>query len=384
MMNFIKKLARGLSSYMFKLLILLVAVVAALVMTFHSPKKIEKSLSESGVYSTFVDSALQEIQKATSKEGSSGDKVPINDPAIKTAAQQAFTPQLLQQSTENVLDGTFDWLAGKTPTPNFKIDLTAAKQTFANAVGAAAAQRVTGLPECTVVQMQQLTADMDPFALACRPPGFDIAAAQSKVTNDIATSKEFLGTPVITPQTMPKNGQGKTIFEEANQAPKIYKWINASPWLLAILAVIAGGITMALYESRRRGLRNLAMSLAGTGIFLLFISYVNNRLFGQFSRPGGGLSKNLQGSFQQTGIKAASSIVHSILSVIMWFGIIYLVIGVASLLVLHFTKPKTDTNKKPDSKPEEPSTTPDEKTEPKAEEPQSPKPPKPRPRPLIQ
>lgn len=383
-MHFIKKLTRGLSSYTFKLLILLLAVVTALVVTFHSPKKIEKSLSDSGVYNSFVDSALQEIQKTSNKEGSDSNNVPIDDPAIQAAAKQAFTPQLLQQSTESVLDGTFDWLAGKTATPNIKIDLSNAKQTFANAVGAAAAQRVSGLPVCTVSQMQQLTTEMDPFTLACLPPGFDITASQSKVTSDIAGSKEFLGTPVITAQNLPKNGQGKTIFEEAAEAPKIYKWINASPWLIATLAIITAGITLALYESRRRGLRNLALSLAGTGIFLLFISYANNRLFDQISRPGGPLGKTMQGSFQQTGIKAVGSIVDSILNVMICFGVVYLVVGAAGLLALHFTKPKSENKPKSETKQEDSETVPEQKTEPKPEEPQPPKPPKPRPRPLIQ
>ncbi|HLC91966.1 MAG TPA: hypothetical protein VJC09_02855, partial [Candidatus Saccharimonadales bacterium] len=139
-MHIVKKILRWFASYFFKLFILLVAVVAALVMTFHSPDKIEKSLSDSGVYSTFVDSALQEVQKAV-KDNPDNSEVPIADPAIKAAAKQAFTPQLLQTSTESVLNGTYDWLAGKTAEPNFKIDLTNAKQTFANGVGAAAAER---------------------------------------------------------------------------------------------------------------------------------------------------------------------------------------------------------------------------------------------------
>ena len=369
-MRIIKKIFRGLASYLFKLFILLTAVVAALVLTFHSPKKIEKSLNDSGVYSTFVDSALQEVQKSndTNTDNSS---IPITDPAIKAAAEKAFTPQLLQTSTDNVLNGTYNWLSGKTATPSFRIDLSGAKQTFAQAAGAAAAQRVSSLPSCTIAQLEQLSPDQDPFSLACLPPGFDIAAAQSKVTNDIATSSDFLGTPVITPHNLPKNSQGKTVFDQLANAPKIYKWINASPWLLAALAVLTGGITLALYDSKRRGLRNIAITLGSTGIFLLVVGYGTNWLFGRVNRPNGALGKALQGSFQQTAIKAANSISHSILQVTVWFALAYLLAAVVILVVLHFVKPKKPANVKQDQ------------IDPKPAETPAP-PPAPKPRPLVQ
>jgi hypothetical protein len=368
LMNGVKKFVRGSASLFFKILLLLVAVVASLVLTFHSPKKIEKSLSESGVYSTFVDSALKEVQKSDDKDKASSN-VPINDPAIKAAANQAFTPELLQHSTESVLNGTYDWLSGKTKTPDFQIDLSGAKQTFAQAAGVAAAQRANSLPVCTVAQLQQITPDQDAFTLPCRPPGFDVAAAQSKITNDIANSKDFIGTPVITPQNLPKNSQGQTIFDHAAKAPKVYKWVNASPWLIAALAAVMGGITLLLYDSKRRGLRNLAIGMGGVGIFLLAMSYLTSWLFRHLNQSDGALGRALKGSFQQTALKAANSINHSMEQVVIWFGVSYLIMAIAALLVLHFTKPKSSKDTK-DTK--------HEKSTPKPEAPKPSSAPKPR------
>ena len=178
-MHIIKKLARGLSSYLSKLFIFLVAIVGALVFTFHSPKKIEKSLSDSGVYSTFIDSALKEVNKSN-KSGNDNSNIPITDPAIKEAANKAFPPTLLQQTTENVLNGSYDWLTGKTTGPSFKVDLRQAKQTFAQSVGEAAKQRLVKLPACTAAQLQKLSSDIDPFSVLCRPPGVNLASQQRK------------------------------------------------------------------------------------------------------------------------------------------------------------------------------------------------------------
>ena len=343
-MQFIKKLFRGLSSFAFKFLILITAVVAALVLTFNSPKKIEKSLNDSGVYSTFVSGALKEAQKSNSqndKRGSSGSNdIPIDNPDVIAAANKAFTPQLLQSTTENVLNGTYDWLTGKTTNPSFTIDFAAAKQTFAQGVGQAAQKQLTSLPICTPKQAEQQGSDINAFTATCRPAGLNIAAQTKKVSSDLAKSKDFLGTPVLTPQNMPKNNQGQTIFDQLSKAPEAYKFINASPWLLIGLAVLAGLVTYLLYDSKRRGLRNLSITLTGTGIFLLLVGFGTSKAFHALNQPTGKLGEAVKGSFQQTIIKALNSISSSIEHVILWFGIIYVVIGVGTLLILYFTKPK--------------------------------------------
>ncbi len=339
-MHIIKKLARGLSSYLFKLLIFVTAIVAALVFTFHSPKKIEKSLKDSGVYSTFVDSALKEAQKSSNNKGDS--KIPIDDPAIKAAASKAFNPQLLQTSTESILNGTYDWLSGKVVLPDFRVDLRAAKRTFAQGVGQAAKSRLDGLPVCTTAQLQRLgSSSIDAFSAPCRPASLNVNQQAHKVVSDIASSKDFLGTPLLTAQNLPKNSRGKTVYDQLSKAPKIYKWVNASPWLLIGLSVLLGGITVLLYDSRRRGLRHISITLVSTGVLLLIISFVSSWLLNKAEQPTGKLGSAIKGSFQQTAIKGISSITNSIEHTLIWFGAIYLVAGAAVLVALHFTKPKT-------------------------------------------
>jgi len=341
-MSFIKSLLRGLSSHLFKLFILLLAVVSALVFTFHSPKKIEKSLSDSGVYSTFVDSALQEVKKSNDSS-STGNNVPIDDPTVKTAANQAFTPQLLQNSTESLLNGTYEWLSGKTKTPVFSIDLTQAKQTFAQAVGAAAGQRAASLPVCTTAQLKQLNPDVDLFSVPCKPANLNIAAQQAKLVNNLQTNKDFLGTTSLNASNLPKDSNGQTAFDKLSQAPKIYKWVSASPWLLAVLVVLTGGATVLLYESKRRGLRNVAISLGSTGTLLIILSLASSWVLHKANTPSGALGSTIKGSFQQTAIKGINSISNSIEQTIIWFGVSYLIIAILTLAILHFTKPKRQT-----------------------------------------
>ncbi len=340
-MDLVKKLARGVSVYLFRLLILLLAVVSALVITFHSPKNIEKSLSESGVYSSFVDNVLAEAKKSAHSDASSTE-IPIDDPAVKTAAHQAFTPQLLQKSTEDLLNGTYDWLSGKTKTPNFNVDLTPAKQTFATTVGQVAANRLNGLPVCTRAQLAQLDpSNIDPFNVPCRPPGLNVANHQAKLVSDINTNKNFLGTTQLNAQSLPKDQNGKTVFDKLSKLPTVYRLINTSPWIFGLLAIVAGVITVWLHDNKRRGLRSLAISLGTTGIVLFAVGIVANWGLHKATSQHGVISSGLNGDFQQTVIKGVNSLFGSIEHVLVWFGIIYIIIAIGILAALHIIKPKT-------------------------------------------
>jgi hypothetical protein len=245
---------------------------------------------------------------------------------------------LLQTTTEDVLDGTYDWLSGKTPEPSFTINFVKAKQTFATEVGQAAATRLKTLPPCTAKQVQAMgpNADINAFKVTCLPPGLNIAAQQAKITHDLATSKDFIGTPKLTPQNLPKDSDGKTVFDNAKEAPKIYKWVNASPWLMIGLTLLVGIITWLLYEDKRRGMRGLAIILTVVGALLVLSYFGTLQTYNKISQPNGALGKAVKGSFQETTIKALSSIAHSIEQVILVFGIVYLIIGIVTLLIIKF------------------------------------------------
>jgi hypothetical protein len=234
------------------------------------------------------------------------------------------------------------------------IDLTQAKQTFAQAVGQSARDRLASLPVCTAKQLKAMgaNADIDAFSVTCRPPGINLKQQQKKITQDLATSKEFLGTPKLTAQNLPKNDQGQTVFDKASKAPKVYKWVNASPWILFTLALLTGAGTVLLNESRRRGLRNVAIVTTVIGALLVLGNLGTTQAFNKLNQPNGKLGEVVKGSFQQTIIKALSSIAHSIEQTILFFGIVYLILGVGTLIALKFIKPKQvdKTDSKPTSK----------------------------------
>ncbi len=125
---------------------------------------VKKILASSGIYNSIVSSALDQANNSSDKN----NNLNLTDPAIKAAAESTFDPTFVQNTTEKVIDGTYDWLNGKTTQPNFNIDLNTVKATFAIKVGDAAAARAATLPACPA---NSLPPSSDPFSAACLPKG---------------------------------------------------------------------------------------------------------------------------------------------------------------------------------------------------------------------
>jgi hypothetical protein len=84
------------------------------------PKPVKKILSDSGIYGSVVSQALN--QAKTTSNGTS--QVSLLDPEIKKAAEESFNPQVVQTSSEKVIDGIYDWLGGKSAQPDISVDLS--------------------------------------------------------------------------------------------------------------------------------------------------------------------------------------------------------------------------------------------------------------------
>jgi hypothetical protein len=338
-MQLIKKFGRGFLTLLLKLSLFLFAISCALAMVFGSPTQLKRSLKESGVYNGFVDNV---IASSAEQGGEDQSSLPLNQPEVKSAANSAFPPQFLQSSTEQAIDGTYHWLDGKTPVPDFKIDLTGPKQNFANALGDYAVNRAQKLPRCTLAQLRELQTDgIDPFNTPCVPPGFDLASLRTDVINEINGSNDFLADPVVTANTLPKDEQGKTVFQNLSQVPKIFHWLKLAPIIFGIIAVLSGSGLILLYEHRRRGIRSVGITFLGTGVFLLIGAWLENYLVHRANSPNGRLARQLTGNGLQ------GPILHLFASLNTAFNHkiyplcgLYVLLGAATLLILHFTKPK--------------------------------------------
>lgn len=344
-MQFVKNLGRVLSSSVFKLSLGLLVLVAPLIMVFGTPGPLKQALKSSKIYDQAVDSA---VSSSVDVEGS-GDAASTSQTELNQAAKTAITPEFIQNSSEQIIDGVYGWLTGKTAQPEFRIDASTVKQQIIQATSDQAVAKAKELPACTLQQTRAFAgSSVDPFNLPCLPPGYDINLLRGEVAKQVGRSEgDFLQNPIITPSTLPKDQHGNTAIQNlttnAAQAPDVFRWLKRAPWILGTLAVISGGLVIWLYDDKRRAIRNLAFTTLGLGAVVIAGILFTNYAFGQLGKPNGALTQNIKGSLQQPVLAVTKSLADSINSKLIFFGSVYALIGASTLIALHYTKPKTTT-----------------------------------------
>lgn len=358
-----------LASSFFTLFLLLTVTTAAIAVTV-TLNNIKTWIKNSKLYDGFVDTVLSSTMKST-KDSPTADN-PLNQPALQAAAKAAFTPEFLQKSTENFIDGSFVWLEGKSPKPTFEIDLTSAKQNFANAVGKYALERYNGLPDCP---RNQLPDTSDVLSISCQPAGLDITATVNQQINEIATSKDVLGNPVITADSLSSQdkAQTKSFSERYSNIPKIYRFSKVAPLILGGLSLLMAVIIIFVSADRRRGLRKTGISLVVVAVMLFIGIWLANFGLQRAQTAITKVSTPETALAQSTALSVIRDINSSVARVSTYFGVAFLLIAGGLFVYLFITRDKTSV--KP-AKPSEPSAASD-KTDKKPEE--TPKPEEPEP-----
>ncbi len=246
-------------------LLLLSALDIGIVHVIGSPTPIKNSLSNSGIYSSVVSSLLSQSKDITG----SGSNIPFSDSAIKMAADYAFPPSDIKKYTETVIDSSYRWLDGKTPLPDFKLDLSTAKTRFAERVASVAKDRAAKLPACG---NGNISLNFDAFAATCLPRFVTPAQVSDQIKSDVMSGQGFLDNPVITAGDI-KDSNGQPIFsDKLSGVPNNYQAIKKSPIALILLScvMLAGMIFMS--GSRLGGIKRGGIILVTVGLFILILS----------------------------------------------------------------------------------------------------------------
>lgn len=321
-MNILRKLLVVFLASLLPLFLFALALDAGIIKMAGSSAPIKKVLADSGIYSSLISSSLDQ---AKTSGGDQGGGVSLTDPAIKQAAENTFTPQFLQQNTENVLDSVFVWLDGKTPLPDFKIDLGSLKSTFAVEAGKAAQERAAGLPLCTTASNEPF----DAFSATCLPRSLTPSQVAAQVQNDINSGEGFIKDPTITADSIKSDGSSQSVFsDQLKNAPNIYQKIKKTSMVLAILALLATLGIVFLSASRTRGLRRAGIVLLLVGFIMLVFAWALNWGVNQKALP----KLNLDNKVLQEKVRTLVSDITANIDKTYWtFGASYAILGALSI-----------------------------------------------------
>lgn len=327
-MEIIKKSALGLSAAILFILLFVFGLAFGLHRMFSGPDTIKSVLKDSGIYQSVVGDALKQAQKQQKTEGGSEEQIPVDRPDVQNVIKGAVSPELLQSQTEKVIDSVYAWVQGKTPKLQFAIELDDVKVNLANGIEQYAKEHMATLPVCT--SAEQVGGDPDPFNATCLPPGADVNQVAAEAKNQILNG-DFLKDAAISSDTI-KTDNGKTLEQQLQAVPAGYQRANQAFYAIGALAVVFSAAVVFLSVNWRSGLKKLSIIFIVVGVISATVSWLAS--FG-VSRA----SEFAKEPLQQSGIKVAQALADDLRSWWMWYGIVLVVVGVVTLVVLRFTRP---------------------------------------------
>lgn len=323
------------------------AFTASFNQTVGQPDKVKAYLAQSDIYDHFVAYVADQAKKS---EGAKSGSVSLSDAAVQGAAKSAFPASLIQQSVNEFLDANYAWLQGKTSVPEFKVDLSAQKETFAQKVGEIVKNYTAGLPVCTPAQAAQ-QADVDPLAAMCRVKGVKPAEVGAQVTQQLSGSSDFLSNPVLTAASVNPNGNqhGKPYYERLSRLPKAYQWAGKLPYITGALSLLFALGIVFISITRRSGFKKLTGVLAVAGIVLVVDKLIADFIFTKAQNEV--FNKASVGPIQQSLTDFAHRVEASMVRTEMWFGIAYLLLALILFIILMSTRQRPPKAVKADNAP---------------------------------
>lgn len=342
-MHFVKTVSLVISSTVFRLSLVFLAVTTPLVMVFGTPDALKHALNSSKIYEVVAD----DIVKTSSQDSGATSASSQDQAQIQDAAKKAIQPGFIQSSSEQIIDGTYGWLSGKTAQPEFNIDTSGVKRSLEQAIGDHVVVKAQQLPACSLQEARALAgSSVDPVNLPCLPPNYDVNLLRNEISNQLSNEEgSIFKSSAITPETLPKDENGKTVVQnlttDAKQAPLIFSWIKRSPFIFGILAFATACLTVYLNNEKRRGLRSVAVTLLGLGVALAIGGAFTIFAFSKLAGSTGPLAGKIQGPMQQPAITAARTLINAFSSKLLIIGVAYALVGGGIMLVMHLSKPKS-------------------------------------------
>lgn len=258
-MSWFRRVALIISGSALRFLLFFGVGLICMVLVFGNRNNIDKSMKETHASSRFVDAMISEMQK-----NNPGSSIPLNDPEVQTIIKSAFSESVIQTSSQSIINGTYDWLEGKTNEVHFTVDFRQAREQLANGISAYAFTKLGSKPTCFAIPEQ-----IDPFTAGCKPPFTNLNEEQQKFAADLAGSEGFLPKAVFTEADLPKSKQGKTLTEQYAYIPKLYEAARLMPFVLPLIILGLVGLWIWLSSNKRHGFQQVGIAFIGTGVTLL-------------------------------------------------------------------------------------------------------------------
>jgi hypothetical protein len=253
-MNFLRALLASLLSLACTLAVSGFVTLQTFNSTLLDRAEVKTWLSDSGVYNNLLDTVL--ASNATVKDQVDATGTGISPDTFKLALVQTFPASFVQQSTEKVLDGAYNWLDSKASNIQFEIDTTSHKETFVQKLSALLEPQLATMPRCT--SLAQFNASNP----TCLPPGTTAKQAADAMSIDASNRIGIFSQPLTTQNVSDvaktEDQDAQTPANPSQQLPTLISTMRM--WLiwLPLIALVSGGLMVLLSRLHLRAAKHLA------------------------------------------------------------------------------------------------------------------------------
>lgn len=282
---------------------------------------LKDSLVSSKIYdsfvSTIIDSNLDESTQTLSS-------LPLSDEKVRNIIINAFSPQILKNQTDAVIDDGYAWLNGDSDSLRFGYDFTESKVAMNNALATYAAERVMALSPC-----DETPQEVNVFTITCRPININFEFIRAQTLIDLSSS-ELLKDPTVTQDDLPKSADGESLDKKYSFVPKLFQLMSISlPFSIALL-VLGAILFVITRKPLQKGLRALGKDMLSNGIMLIILTVIFGYIMPKYTNSYGIAGNDMSTLFT----KASDTYIHHIDIVVINIAIQIAAVGLGLLLIL--------------------------------------------------
>jgi hypothetical protein len=321
-MLWVRRGISGLLALVLMISLIGLAMGVGLSSAFSSPSHITNWIETSNFYPSILSKARSDTTNSLSSL-SLGNKL---SPDVEQSLASVFTQADFNQDVSTIISSNYAWLKGQTATPRFNIDLTNQKDAFATSLGNYAANDYASLSLCTAQTAASLT-NKTVLNSVCRVPAVDASAIKSQIIADVEASNIVLKNPDLTPTSI-GHINGAPYYASFN-GHKLYQRLKYSPIISVVVSLICLVGIYFISLKKSRALKKISSSFIAAGLILVLLVVATSSLESTITKHvdrHSGLT-----SFETSVSNLVDKIVSYVNSINIWFGILYLIIGIVLL-----------------------------------------------------
>lgn len=238
-MDFLRATLRGLLVIVTSVSIATLISLGTMHATILNRSVVINWLANSGIYSNIVDAAVQ-LQSGDAVESQQF----LGEDTVRQAINQTLDPAFLQQSSERIINSSYDWLQGKTDKIDFSIELNEKREQLKLNLAQLIEPKLASLPKCSSGFSGVSSQDVK-----CIPSTVTSQAYAADLAARAVNSSDFLAQPLT----------DETIQQPTLPAVEFLRFVATNSLAivggLATAAIISAAGYILLSKDKLRGLQ---------------------------------------------------------------------------------------------------------------------------------